>query len=323
MKHLFAFVMPVALVSGLVVHGQVVFRSNADEVLVDVSVMGGKSPVAGLTAADFVLTDNGVRQAISDVRTDPGDIDVTLVVQREAILSEVVTDTRGQFVRIRPQAADRSIDAVQVRVRRLIQPTDGLRVLTADAEVRPAVGTVPGIEALPRLGGSASSILDGLTAAMMLKATVVGRRQLIIGITGGTDDRSFVPADSRVKVAMRTDAVVHVIAMGQGMPAFSSTRTYGVGERTAAVLGVGIAAAPLRPMAEATGGRLYQVEPGADVEEMIRPVLEEFRTRYLLRYVPTGVARKGWHDIVVTVPSGRFEVRHRRGYEISTQAPGT
>lgn len=323
MKHLCAFVLTVAALSGLALHGQVVFRSNADEVVVDVSVMRGKSPVAGLTAADFVLTDNGVRQSIRDVSTNPGDIDVTLVIQREAILSAVVTDTRGQFVRIRPQAADRSIDAAQVRVRRLIQPSDGLRVLTADAEVRRAESVGPGTEPPPRLGRSASSILDGLTAAMMLKPTAVGRRQLIIGITGGTDDRSFVPADSRVRVALRTDAVVHIIALGQGMPAFSLPRTYGVGERTATVVGVGIAAAPLRPMAEATGGRLYQVEPETDVERMLRPAIEEFRTRYLFRYVPAGVSRSGWHDIVVTVPSGSFDVRHRRGYEVSTKAPGT
>jgi hypothetical protein len=70
-------------------------------------------------------------------------------------------------------------------------------------------------------------------------------------------------------------------------------------------------------------GRLYQVEPETDVERMLRPAIEEFRTRYLLRYVPAGVSRSGWHDIVVTVPSGSFDVRHRRGHEISTQAPGT
>lgn len=85
--------------------------------------------------------------------------------------------------------------------------------------------------------------------------------------------------------------------------------------------GVGVAGAPLRPIAEATGGRLYQVDPGANVEKMLAPALEEFRSRYLLRYVPTGVAREGWHNIVVAVPSGSFEVRYRRGYEVSTRPP--
>lgn len=307
MRRLLAWVMTTAVVSGLAVHGQVVFRSNADEVLVDVSVMRGRSPAAGLTAADFVLTDNGVRQSIRDVSTNSGDIDVTLVIQREAVLSTLQTDSQGRFAGIRRQAAESSIDAVQVQVRRLIQPTDGLRTLTADAEVM--------LGAAPQSKSGRSSILDGLTAAMMLKPTAIGRRQLIIGVTGGTDDRSFVLQRSRLNVALRTDTVVHIIALGQGMLSYLLPN----GDRGGVRYGVGIAAAPLRPLAEATGGRLYQVDPGANIEKTLGPALEEFRTRYLLRYVPTGVNREGWHDIVVTVPSGGFEVRHRRGYEVSSR----
>lgn len=304
MKRLFASVIAATVVSALAVHAQVVFRSNTDEVLVDVSVMRGRSPVGGLTASDFVVTDNGVRQTILDVSKNSGDIDVTLVIQREAVLSTLVTDSQGQVAGIRRQAAESSIDAARVQVRRLIQPADGLRILTADAEVK------LGDERQSKSGRS--SILDGLTAAMMLKPTAVGRRQLIIGITGGTDDRSFVAERSRLNVALRTDTVVHIVALGQGM--LSYTAPFGSG---GVRYGVGVAAAPLRPIAEATGGRLYQVDPGANVEKMLEPALQEFRTRYLLRYVPTGVTRSGWHDIVVTVPSGKFEVRHRRGYEVS------
>src|SRR5687767_2376249 len=192
-----ASVITATVVSGLAVNAQVVFRSNADEVLVDVSVMRGNSPVAGLTAADFVVTDNGVRQAVRDVSTNSGDIDVTLVIQREAVLTTLQTDSQGQVAGIRRQAAESSIDAARVQIRRLIQQTDGLRVLTADAEVM--LGTEP------QAKSGRSSILDGLTAAMMLKPTAVGRRQLIIGLTGGTDDRSFVPERSRLNVALRTD----------------------------------------------------------------------------------------------------------------------
>lgn len=307
MRRLLALAITATLASTLAVRGQVVFRSNADEVLVDVSVMRGRSPVAGLTAADFVVTDNGVRQAVLDASTNSGDIDVTLVIQREAVLTTLLTDSQGHFAGLRRQAAESSIDAAKVQVRRLIQPADGLRVLTADAEVM--------LGADPQSSSGRSSILDGLTAAMMLKPTAVGRRQLIIGITGGTDDRSFVPQRSRLNVALRTDTVVHIIALGQGMLSYLLPN----GDRGGLRYGVGIAAAPLRPIAEATGGRLYQVEPGSNVEKMFEPALQEFRTRYLLRYVPTGVTRSGWHDIVVTVPSGSFEVRHRRGYEVSTK----
>jgi hypothetical protein len=106
---------------------------------------------------------------------------------------------------------------------------------------------------------------------------------------------------------------VHIIAMGKGMLSYVLPN----GKTGGTTYGVGVAAAPLRPIAEATGGRLYQVDPGSNVEKKLEPALQEFRSRYLLRYVPSGIVRPGWHDIVVTVPSGKFEVRHRRGYEIS------
>jgi hypothetical protein len=307
-KPLAGAVIVAAVLAELAVNGQAVFRSNADEVLVDVSVMRGKSPVPGLTAADFVVTDNGVRQVIRDVSRNSDAIDVTLVIQREGVLSEIVTDPNGRSFRVRNQSAGLAVDSAGDHVRRLIQPTDGLRVLTADADVKPASDVSP--------KSGRSSILDGLTAAMMLKPTSVGRRQLVVGITGGTDDRSCVLERSRLNVALRTDAVVHIVALGQGQAAFTTVRPSYNGTASGMTFGVGVAAAPLQPIADATGGRLYQVEPGSNVETVLGPALEEFRTRHLLRYVPTGVAREGWHDIVVTVPSGSFDIRHRRGYEV-------
>jgi hypothetical protein len=309
-KRLAALGVTVAMAAALPAQEQAVFRSKADEVLVDVSVMRGKSPVTGLTATDFVVTDNGVRQVIRDASVNSGTIDVTLVVQREANRFDVATDSRGTFVGYQVEALRDAIDAAAQGARRLIQPADGFRVLTADHDVRLAA------DSPPRGSRSASAILDGLTAAMMLAPTAVGHRQLVIGITGGTDDRSFVPERSRLNVALHTNAVVHIVALGQGRPAFASTGPSSAYPGTVTRFGVGEAGAPLRPIADATGGRLYQINSGTDIEKMLRPAIEEFRTRYLLRYVPAGVSREGWHDIVVTVPSGSFDIRHRRGYEI-------
>jgi hypothetical protein len=42
--------------------------------------------------------------------------------------------------------------------------------------------------------------------------------------------------------------------------------------------------------------------------------VEEFRTRYVLRYIPAGVERSGWHDLVVTTPGKRYQIHARRGY---------
>jgi len=43
------------------------FRSATELVSVDVLVTDGRSPIAGLTAADFELTDNGAPQTVKQI----------------------------------------------------------------------------------------------------------------------------------------------------------------------------------------------------------------------------------------------------------------
>src|SRR5262245_62425864 len=49
---------------------QPIFRTGVDVVRVDVSVMNGLTPVAGLKAENFVVTDNGVPQTMDSVSLD-------------------------------------------------------------------------------------------------------------------------------------------------------------------------------------------------------------------------------------------------------------
>ena len=57
---------------------QAVFRARTDSVAISASVKRGNDPVAGLTARDFMLTDNGVPQAIEAVTIESVPLDVTL-----------------------------------------------------------------------------------------------------------------------------------------------------------------------------------------------------------------------------------------------------
>ena len=44
-------------------------------------------------------------------------------------------------------------------------------------------------------------------------------------------------------------------------------------------------------------------------------MVDEFRTKYLLRYAPAGVTKGGWHDITVRVKGRKVTVRARPGYD--------
>jgi hypothetical protein len=45
-----------------------------------------------------------------------------------------------------------------------------------------------------------------------------------------------------------------------------------------------------------------------------KQAVADFRTSYVLRFMPTGVSKDGWHELTVRVKSGTYEVRARKGY---------
>src|SRR5262249_29858220 len=63
---------------------QPVFRSGVDGVTIQGSVRRGNQPVAGLTAADFLLEDNGVGQNISTLSVEKLPLDLTLLLDLSA-----------------------------------------------------------------------------------------------------------------------------------------------------------------------------------------------------------------------------------------------
>ena len=64
---------------------------------------------------------------------------------------------------------------------------------------------------------------------------------------------------------------------------------------------------------EHTGGTYRPASRGTDA---FKAILEDFRSSYLLRYTPRGVAAPGWHEIKIKVTRpGSFTIRARKGYE--------
>jgi hypothetical protein len=72
---------------------------------------------------------------------------------------------------------------------------------------------------------------------------------------------------------------------------------------------------PVSRIAEVTGGRTEFMRPGDDVPDSFGRALEEFRTRYVVRYAAQRVPERGWHDVRISVGGpGEYEVRTRQGY---------
>ena len=261
-----------------------VFRASTDVVLVDVSVRQNGAAVTGLTSADFELLDRGVPQTIDSGTLAAVPLDLTLLIDTSG-------STQGGLL-------DRLKTAVRDTAG-VLRADDRVRVLAIQHVIREIVALQGAHEPVPvdRLiaqGGTA--LYDGL-AAVMMRPAVTARRQLVVAYTDGEDVSSITTAAEVQEIALRADAVVHFVvpreAAGATAPVDATVQT----------------------IAEHTGGRIFPIASQDSISDAFRRVLDDYRTSYLLQYVPQGVARDGWHDIVVRLKRpGQFEVRARRGW---------
>ena len=308
---------------------QPVFRSTLDVVTVDVSVRTSGTPVAGLTAKDFILLDNGVPQTIEAVEMEEVPVDVSVLIDA----SEDVT--------IGLEHVHQDI----ARVARLLRPSDRLRVTTINGGVvdmvraRPA-SRFPALAPFTALRGLSSSH-DGIGAAL-IRSGGQDRRHLIIAVTNGVDALSTLSAASVLQLAKESQAVLHIVQLDTELIVpVSIPPRYTTGRRRleSAKMNLSGVRPPQRlfwrpyaddnadintltQAAELTGGDAHL--PGlfrGGAARLFDKVFEEYRRSYLLRYTPTGVKREGWHEISVTIPKySGYEIRARRGYSIETPA---
>ena len=258
---------------------QTTFTSRVEAVRVDVLVTENSKPVTGLTASDFELTDNGVRQVVDLASFEQIPLNVILALDVSASLEGLRLghlQAAGRTVLSGLKAGDR---AALVAFSHVVMPTVGL------SEDLDAVRT-----ALDRVRGSGlTSLVDASHAAMLIGESDVGRSLLIV-FSDGVDTSSWLSAESVLDTARRGDVVVYAVEVGQRRGSFT------------------------RELSEVTGGRAIAIESTRDLSATFATVLEEFRMRYLISYSPAGVERAGWHRLEVRVKGRRVTVKARPGY---------
>jgi VWFA-related protein len=265
-----------------------VFRSEAEAVSVSVAVRTVEKAVAGLKASDFELKDNGVVQSIESFSVETLPIDVTLLLD----LSRSVEGPR--LDRLKSSVGETAL---------LLHADDRLRLIGMQHELHQVFpfqpgGSKPSVESLKAFGGT--SLYDGLASAMM-RAAEPDRRHLIVAYTDGQDTISILPIDAVREVAGFADAVVQIV-----VPTTRSPRSSGMETVPGAAL--------LSDLAARTGGQLFLMDVAAPIGDAFKNAIDDFRTSYVLRYIPKGVTHTGWHDLNVRVTTGTYEVRARKGY---------
>jgi len=259
---------------------QASFRSSTLGVRVDVLVTEGRKPVAGLTAQDFELRDNGVLQSIQLV--DAADVPLNVVL-----------------------ALDTSASTSGARLADLISASqallDGLTTADRVALATFSHAVMPRIALTADLGSVRQELLrlsaDGRTAvvdaAYVALATTLAQpgRSLVVVCTDGSDISSWLRPEDVIEGAKRSSAVLYAVVSANA-------------RRSSA----------LQELSDATGGSLLRVSSSGDLRGSFEKILQEFRSRYVLAYVPTGVPPGGFHRLDVRVTRRGLTVTARPGY---------
>jgi VWFA-related protein len=259
---------------------QTTFRSGIEVVELDVSVTRGGVPVAGLTARDFVLTDNGATQEVESVTLEQLPLSVTMVLDT----SQSVAGDRLQHL---VQAGEGLVAALHPDDRAALvtfsHAVDLLVPMTGDTpSIRTALGAIT--------GNGATSVRDAIHLALQIRPHDRSRPLLLV-FTDGHDTASWLTEDAAIDSAKRAGVVIHAVRVESD--------------------------AFLDRLTQVSGGRTWSATSDRQLQELFTKALDEMRARYLLTYTPRGVRQPGWHELKVKLKTGRADVTARRGYFVA------
>jgi VWFA-related protein len=272
------------------------FTVDVEGVYVDVFVTDGGRPVVGLTASDFELRDNGVRQPVE-----------LLAVESLPLTTFLVLDTSGSVDGerlVQLQAAGRALLGA-------LRPGDEAALVTFDQEIRLRVPPTADRARLERgvsgiLPGGSTALYDALYSGTLLAS---GRgRSLLVLFTDGEDNLSWLDAAQVRRVLLESNVLVQAVGI---VPREGASPRGSLGERPPAETPD---VRTLRRLAEVTGGTFWGASAPEKLAGAFLAILEAMKTRYVLRFEPERVRREGLHDLEVKLPRRKGKVHCRRAY---------
>jgi VWFA-related protein len=268
-----------------------IFGVEVEVVRVEALVTHDGQPVRGLTANDFEVLDNGVRQTLHPVAFEEAPVDALLVLD---ISGSVI----GSKLEALQGAAGAFLDGLGPRDRAAL-----IGFQQSVAVALPLTSDIPlvrfGLDVAG--GGGRTALYDAVYMALRLPESGP-RRAAVVVFSDGIDNRSWLSARDVVGAAGRSGAVVYAVdARGPADPSHPF----------------------LDDVTRATGGRVWRARKVEDLRDRFLDVLQDIRARYLLTYTPTGADTVGWHDLEVRLQRGRHgDVLSRPAYYRPPSATG-
>jgi VWFA-related protein len=290
------------------------FESAVESVYVDAFVTRKGKPVGGLTAQNFEVLDNGVRQDIRLVSLDLVPVAVFLVFDTSySVAGPALGHLRA--------AGHAVLDG--------LRPGERAALVTFNHEV---VVRVPPTDDLARVrsvldvirGQGSTALYDAAYAGLVLPDR--GARSVIVLFSDGEDNASWLGPEEVRAVAARSDVLLQAVGVDDTISVSVPEKTSRAGAlppggrmryRASVKRAPSPRVAELQRIAESTGGRFWTAEKTERLEKTFLRMLEELRSRYLLVFEPTGVERAGEHRLDVRLKGTKGHVRSRTSYYVT------
>lgn len=284
-----------ALVALAALAQETVFRVDVKLVRILATVKNTAGQLVGsLERTDFTVLDNGVPQEIAIFERETG----------QPLSVAVLIDVSGSTAKDLPS----EVESVSRFLKTLFasgNPADrvGLYAFNwAVVRLNSFTRNLPALErSLKHLKGEAgTNLYDAVFLAAGDLEDREGRHVMIV-ITDGGDTTSAKDFHAAIEAAQIADAVIYPVLV---VPITNDAGRNIGGENA------------LTTMAARTGGRVFTVSAGPQLDTAFTGILKDLRTQYLLGYYPKGLPRskERFHRLEVRVNDPQLRVLSRTGY---------
>ncbi|HXH08000.1 MAG TPA: VWA domain-containing protein [Vicinamibacterales bacterium] len=274
-----------------------VYRSSIELVALNVAVLDrDRRYVRGLSAADFAVFEDGVRQDLAFFATGEVPLDLILLIDTSASMSDkmpIVHEAALGFMRTL-RAGDRGAVVGFSDTARVLEP------LTSDGERLAAA-----IRSTQARGSTALYNAVYVAAKVFGRSSAAGelRRQAVVVLSDGEDTSSLITFDDALEQVKRSGMTFFTISMRS-----RTSRAEGP-QHSQAIYA-------MRILARETGGEAFEPQRVEELASVYGRIADELGHQYCLAYMPKNGRADGRFRRVVVQVATRPELvaRTRTGY---------
>ena len=254
----------------------------------------------------FVVSENGVPQKISLFMSESVPLSYGLVIDASASLGSQLNDVLRTAMKI--VNSNRPTDDACVIRFISSDKIETVQALTSDKQALIAALDSMYIEA------GQSAILDAvyLSAEYLAQSKPTNgelRRRALIIATDGEERLSYYKTKQVVQLLTSTDIQVYIVAFTKALKGDKYDKAVKL----------------VNALTNDTGGRVYFPATAGDLDHIANEIINDIRTQYVIGYIPSSVASKGFQRVEVTIADNPNQEKRvaitRVGYSTPASKP--